>query len=263
MNTDVYGVAIPLRKTRLCGTLLLMKQQAIHYLQRDIMTNIDMLEVLQMPKAKVLAANDHGVLVSHGDLFLLAHEPGFATEFLPQITQTMPFNPEQLIVLHSDELRETLERDHGFQTVMECRHAVYRSTKPIPYTLPEGAVIRKLDERYVDFVHMHYHMVDDIDYIRERINEDMFGVFFVDEIVGFAGTHDERSMGMLEILPEYRRLGLAYALEAHLINHLLSLGRVAFCQVAVYNEASIKLQQKMGLAISERVIYWLARNRLK
>ena len=52
-------------------------------------------------------------------------------------------------------------------------------------------------------------------------------------------------MGLLEILPEYRRLGLAYALEAHLINHLLSLGRVPFCQVALYNEASIRLQKKL------------------
>jgi tRNA (guanine37-N1)-methyltransferase len=227
------------------------------------MTHIDMLDILELPKARVLAANENGVLLEHGDLFLLAHEPGFGAEFLPRMTRNSPYNPEQLIVLHSDELRETLEREHGFQTVMECRHAVYPSTERIPYSLPEGAKIRKLDERYVDFVHAHYHMVDDVDYIRERINEDMFGVFFGDEIVGFAGTHDERSMGMLEILPEYRRLGLAYALEAHLINHLLSLGRKAFCQVAVYNEASIKLQQKMGLAISERVIYWLARSRMK
>ena len=221
------------------------------------MTNIDMLEVLQLPKATVLAANDHGVLVSHGDLFLLAHEPGFAAEFLPRMTQKTPYNPEQLIVLHSGELRETLEREHGFQTVMECYHAVYPSTERIPYSLPEGAEIRKLDERYVDFVHAHYHMVDDVDYIRERINEDMFGVFFGDEIVGFAGTHDERSMGMLEILPEYRRLGLAYALEAHLINHLLSQGRVPFCQVAIVNDASIRLQQKLGLTISDQVVYWL------
>lgn len=223
------------------------------------MAHIDMLEVLQLPKAEVLAANELGVLVSHDDLYLLAHEPFHAKAFLPLMQQGLARNPEQLVVLHSDELRETLERDFGFQTVMECYHAVYPSTKRIPYALPDGADIRKLDARYVDFVHAHYHMVDDVGYIRERIEEDMFGVFFGDTIVGFAGTHDERSMGMLEILPEYRRLGLAYALEAHLINHLLSLGRVAFCQVAVYNEASIKLQQKLGLEISERVIYWLRR----
>jgi tRNA (guanine37-N1)-methyltransferase len=91
----------------------------------------------------------------------------------------------------------------------------------------------------------------------------MFGVFIGGEIVGFVGTHDEHSMGLLEILPEYRRLGLGYALEAHLINHLLSRGRVPFCQVAVYNEASILLQEKMGLEISTSVIYWLARGGMK
>jgi tRNA (guanine37-N1)-methyltransferase len=240
-----------------------MIQQAIDYLNTDRMTHIDMLEILPLPKARVLAANENGVLLEHGDLLLLASEPGHAAGFLPLMALNSPFNPEQLIVLHSDELRETLEREHGFQTVMECYHAVYPSSERIPYTLPEGAEIRKLDARYVDFVHAHYHMVDDVDYIRERIEEDMFGVFFGEEIVGFAGTYDERSMGMLEILPEYRRLGLATALEAHLINHLISLGRVAFCQVAVYNDASIKLQQKMGLEISDRVIYWLARSRMK
>ena len=240
-----------------------MKQQAIDYLMRDRMANIDILEVLQLPRAEVLAVNDHGVLVSHGDLFLLAHEPGFSAEFLPLMETGLTQNPEQLVVLRSRELKDVLETDYGFQTVMECYHAVYPSAERIPYTLPEGAEIRKLDARYVDFVHAHYHMVDDINYIRERIEEDMFGVFFREEIVGFAGTHEERSMGMLEILPDCRRLGLATALEAHLINYLISLGRVAFCQVAVYNDASIKLQQKMGLEISDRVIYWLARGQMK
>lgn len=230
---------------------------------RDRMANIDILEVLQLPRAEVLAVNDYGVLVSHGDLFFLAHEPGFSAEFLPLMEAGLTQNPEQLVVLRSRELKDVLEADYGFQTVMECYHAVYPSAERIPYTLPEGAEIRKLDARYVDFVHAHYHMVDDVNYIRERIEEDMFGVFFGEEIVGFAGTHEERSMGMLEILPDCRRLGLATALEAHLINYLISLGRVAFRQVAVYNDASIKLQQKMGLEISDRVIYWLARGQMK
>ena len=240
-----------------------MKQEAIDYLNRDVLMNIDMLEVLELPKAAIVAANESGVLVQHGDLYLLASEPNHAAEFLPQMEQTLTQNPEQLVVLHSDELRDTLEHDFGFQTVMECRHAVYLSKEPVPYTLPEGAEIRPLDRSYAGFVHAHYHMVDDPAYIRERLEEGMFGVFVGDEIAGFAGTHEERPMGLLEILPGYRRLGLAYALEAHLINHLLSLGRVPFCQVAVYNEASIRLQEKLGLVLSDQIIYWLARDRMK
>ena len=240
-----------------------MKQEAIDYLKQDILTNIDMLEVLELPKRTVVAANESGVLVQHGELYLLAHEAGQSTAFLPYMEHKLTQNPEQLVVLRSNELRETLEHDFGFQTVMECRHAIYTSKVPVPYTLPEDAQIRPLDESYTDFVHAHYHMVDDIGYIRERLQEGMFGVFVGGKIAGFAGTHEERPMGLLEILPEYRRLGLAYALEAHLINHLLSLGRMPFCQVALHNEASIRLQKKLGLVLSDSIIYWLARDRMK
>jgi hypothetical protein len=240
-----------------------MKQSAYDYLMRDFMTHIDMLEILQTQKTQFLAVKDNGVLLLHDDLLLLASEPGRAVDFLPLITQDITQYPDLMIVLHNGELKESLERAFGFQTVMECYHAVYTSTDRIPYTLPENAEIRKLNARYVDFVHTHYHVVDDVSYIRERIEEDMFGVFIDDNIVGFAGTHDMRSMGMLEILPEYRRLGLAYCIEAHLINHLLAMGRVPYCQVAVNNEASIRLQQKMGLELSKSVIYWLARGRMK
>ena len=123
--------------------------------------------------------------------------------------------------------------------------------------LPEGCEIRLLDAGYLDFVHAHYHMVDDVTYLSERLEAGMFGVFVRGEIAGFVGTHEEQTMGLLEILPEYRRLGLAYALEAHLLNHLLSIGQTPFCQVAIHNEPSLRLQRKLGLTISDTVVYWL------
>jgi tRNA (guanine37-N1)-methyltransferase len=64
---------------------------------------------------------------------------------------------------------------------------------------------------------------------------------------------------MLEVLPNYRKRGLAFALEAHMINHLLVLGRRAFCQVSVDNAASIALQKKLGMSVSDSVISWIER----
>ena len=162
-----------------------------------------------------------------------------------------------MAVLHNSELREVLERDYGFSTFMEFYNAVYDSAEPLAYSLPEGAAIRRLDQSHLDFVHAHYHTVDDPDYLRERIEDCMFGIFMQGSLAGFAGTHDERSMGLMEILPEYRRLGFAFALEAHLINHLLSIGRVPFGQISIHNEPSLRLQQKAGLTISPRVNCWM------
>ena len=44
---------------------------------------------------------------------------------------------------------------------------------------------------------------------------------------------------------------------------LLAENRVPFCQVALYNESSIRLQQKLGLVLSEKIIYWLAKGNMK
>ena len=233
-----------------------MKQQNTPYFIQDKLANFDVLEASLMPNVRKLSENERGVLYEYDNLYFLACEPEQAESFFPLITEGLTHDCGRLVVLRGANARNALEQ-LGFRTQMECYNAVYLSKEPIAYTLPEGAEIRKLDGSYVDFVHAHYHMVDDIRYIRDQIEAGMFGVFLKGEIAGFAGTHEERSMGLLEILPEYRRLGLAYALEAHLINYLLSQGRVPFCQVAIVNEASIRLQQKLGLVISDQVVYWL------
>ena len=234
-----------------------MKQAILEYLERDTLANIDMIGLLPLPAAEVLAANENGVLIRHSMLYLLAAEPGQSGGFLPAMTQGLQAGVERQIIVRSDELIPALTRDYGFVVTMECCHAVYPSKEPIPYSLPEGCEIRPLDASYLDFVHAHYHMVDDVAYLRERLEAGMFGVFVRGKIAGFVGTHEEQTMGLLEILPEYRRLGLAYALEAHLINHLLSIGQTPFCQVAIHNEPSLRLQKKLGLTISDTVVYWL------
>ena len=233
-----------------------MKQQNTPYFIQDQLANFDVLEASRMPNVRKLSENERGVLYEYDNLYFLACEPEHAESFFPLITEGLTHDCGRLVVLRGAAARDQLEQ-LGFRTQMECYNAVYLSKEPVAYTLPKGAEIRKLGQSYADFIHAHYHMVDDIGYIRDRIEAGMFGVFLKGEIAGFAGTHEERSMGLLEILPEYRRLGLAYALEAHLINYLLSQGRVPFCQVAIVNVASIRLQQKLGLTISDQVVYWL------
>ena len=234
-----------------------MKEQIHDYLQRDILANIDMIGLLPLPETQVLACDENGALIRHDVLFLLAAEPGHAAAFLPQLTQGLTPGMERQIIVRGQELIEPLTRDYGFVVAMECCHAVYSSAKPIAYSLPEGAQIRLLDQSHADFVHAHYHMVDDVAYIRERIDAGMFGVFFGDTLAVFVGTHEEQTMGLLEVLPDYRRLGLAFAVEAHLINHLLSIGQTPFCQVAIHNEPSLALQRKLRMTISDTMVYWL------
>jgi tRNA (guanine37-N1)-methyltransferase len=178
-----------------------MKEAAFRYLSQDVLKNIDMLEILHIPSAEVLRAGDFGVLLRYGDLYLLSCQEGASAAFLPAMTQDIASNPQPMIFLHGQELLGVLRRDYRFRSVMDCCHAVYQKSAPIPCPLPQNVKIRRLDSSHLAFVHAHYHTVDDVGYLSERIGAGMFGVFVEGRIVGFAGTHDERSMGLLEILP--------------------------------------------------------------
>lgn len=249
--------------TRPCATIFVMNTGASAYLSRDPNKNVDMLEILPLPTARVLVAGDSGALVEHNGIYLLSCDEGTDAGYLPLLVDGLEQDPERMIVLHSPALKDVLVQTYGFEAFLDVRHGVYRKAEPVAFSLPGGAQIRRLDQSHLGFVLQHYHMMDDETYLRERIDEGMYGVFVGGELAGFIGTHDERSIGLLEILPEYRRLGLAFALEAHLINRLLEQGRIPFCQVSVGNEPSLALQRKLGLEISDATVHWLVRGSVR
>lgn len=98
----------------------------------------------------------------------------------------------------------------------------------------------------------------DSTYLAGRIQEGvLFGAFENGDLRAFAGIHEEGCMGMMEVLPEHRRRGIGFALASFLINWVLEQGQVPFCQVSINNEASLHLQRKLGLSISNEPMYWL------
>ena len=71
----------------------------------------------------------------------------------------------------------------------------------------------------------------DIEYIRDRINTNtMLGAFIDENLVGFIGTHEEGSIGILEenYLPYYRNRGIGECLQKYATNLALSQDRIPY-----------------------------------
>ena len=81
--------------------------------------------------------------------------------------------------------------------------------------------------------------------------------FLDGEPVGFVGEHLEGSMGLLYVLPEFRRRGFGEALEKFCIAKTIEKGFVPFGQVEKDNAASLNLQKKLGFTVSENLIFWM------
>ena len=73
----------------------------------------------------------------------------------------------------------------------------------------------------------------------------------------FIGLHDDFSMGMLFILPEYRRKGWAERLERALTARVLEMGELPYGHVFIDNENSLRLQEKLGFTRCSDTVFWM------
>lgn len=128
----------------------------------------------------------------------------------------------QLFTVKSDDAAAALMRDFSLHELMRCTQWVYEKSDP---PCPVTADIRPLTQEHAALAASVY--------------------------------HDDGSMGMLEILPPFRRRGYAAQLEAFLIAAALSDGRTPYCHVVDGNEASLRLQQKMGLICTRLPAIWV------
>ena len=66
----------------------------------------------------------------------------------------------------------------------------------------------------------------------------------------------EGTIGFVEVIKEYRRLGIAQALEQYLMQKLIAENEIIYLQVEVDNYPSMRLHEKLGYERSDDIITW-------
>lgn len=228
-------------------------------LTKDFLLNIDMLECIRRESADIIFTSENGVLIQDkiSKTYMLSSQDMNTAK---TIINNIPQNAEMLVA-HNEMCLSLLRDKFNITNVMKCNNAVY--TKNAPIKLPEcQAVIKLLTKEYTEIVTEHYSnsAACSPDYIRGRINAKvMFGAFINDKLCGFVGSHEEGSIGMLEVLPEYRKIGIATVLQIIATNNALAQGRYPYGQIVDGNTASMNLQKKLGFEISGGNVWWMVK----
>ena len=225
------------------------------FLEKDFAYHADMLDALLLEDTEVIYSEEDGVMVKIGKWgpYAISAKTEDAMEKMAKLIS----EDRYMAVARPFKFLPKLFEIKGKPVeMMPCYQAAYPKKEPVAeYEIP-GFEIKPLEQKHLSFVCANYD--DDEGYMKSRIEYGMLGAF--DEngnCAGFIGFHGEGSMGLLTVVPEFRRKGIGLALEAKNLNRRLSEGRIPFGHVVVGNEKSVGLQKKIGMEFSEKIVTWI------
>lgn len=231
--------------------------KATELLSKNIMLTIDMLEPIRRGSAKILFLSHRGILILEKiskAYMMYARDKETAENIINLIPKDA-----SLIVGHKLLDYKLLKERFSFSEEMICFNVVYRKGNLLNENTNE-VKIELLSRNYIKEVSKIYSKSDVVedDYIKDRIvKKAMYGAFIKNELCGFIGYHKEGSIGMLEVLPQYRGRGIGLQLQVKATNERLKSGGYAYGQVIDGNIPSLELQKKIGYEISKDKVYWL------
>ncbi|MCI9336015.1 MAG: tRNA (guanosine(37)-N1)-methyltransferase TrmD [Lachnospiraceae bacterium] len=237
------------------------RQDLIQRLSKEKRNHIHMMESLSRGRADVLYTDFRGrdtAVLLYDRKARICMMTALDRETGERMTELIP-EDTQMILLSEPFLRDMLTREK-YVLFGEFSQVLYTKREPLPVKHKEIRQLSMDDSAYVCkwYGYGQEGPGTDQEYVRERIQAGaMYGAFLEGRQVGFAGMHDEGSLGMLFVEDAFRGRGIGASLEAWAVNRMLEKGWVPYGHVAAQNTASMRLQEKLGFYKAEKSFWWL------
>jgi GNAT superfamily N-acetyltransferase len=206
------------------------------------------------PLEKVFRAGDFLLLCGTSDYqwaYLCGDNPEELFEVLEEFNFTSPYfaNVEDWMMpaithLHGIDWKLTTHRYYlVFDRTIEAPSQEFKSLEP--------SMAKQVFElsAYKDYTSEGY--------IRDRLEKDIsIGIWLDGQLVGWGLTHDDASLGFLNVLPEWQGKGLGESILKALILKKREMNLPVFVNIEPHNIQSINLIKKLGFSF-DRQVSWL------
>lgn len=228
------------------------KETLIRILKKQKRNHIHMIENLARGMAEILYFKGGNVLLYNErsrTCMLIAENQ----ESGMQLLELVP-GENQMILTNQEFMNELISRKFSYKVCMECYQSLYTKKEHLPVKHKDIQLLTMNDLHYV---REHYHLGEE-NYLMDRIQKKvMYGAYVEGQLVGFMGMHDDGSLGLLFVEEAYRRQSIGESLACFYTNLLVEQGMVPYAHTVTGNEASLRLQEKLGYYVAEKKVYWL------
>ncbi len=234
---------------------MLTKSEAISLLSKNFDKNVGIIQVLKHDKnATMVYAEKNAVVVKNTDgIFLISVTDSLANDKILSLIDS-----GYCFMCTDENLAKLLQNKFKIEVFKKCYQAFWANNEKIPENL--DITIDKLiaTDYNIKAILENYRLPMDYNEVKTAIDErGMFGAYVNGVLAGFIGVHSELSMGMLEVFPPYRKLGIGTALLKKDIDYCLSKNITPFCHIVYGNEKSFNLCRKIGLKFYDGFVYWV------
>jgi tRNA (guanine37-N1)-methyltransferase len=233
--------------------------------------HMDMIDLIDRGKAELVCKRLGHILIRDIESGFYYHtafdeqEPeAFWSGLAPEVKSDI-----KTITLHQAGEREYVTKYLSLELMMTCYQYVCTRREKLSISglyrtdgkeNENGLIILPATQEYCKAIDGLYSLSHGPNYIRDRIARGCLFVALVHgELAGFVGMHEEGGLGMLEVLPQFRRQHVALALSTYIINWALEQGYTPYSQAKADNEASIALQDRLDIHRAKEMLYWMGR----
>lgn len=233
-------------------------QDVLTKLHEDTVKNVMIIDAIERNLGDILINNGTSILIRVKHAYLISSSDAKDVDLINEtLRKEIKGEDYPMLLVHQEWLANALFNTLDYIEMVPYLNAIVPKDLEIKEVNIEGLELKELSQDDFNFVRETYKLVNSDQYIRSRIDYGMIGAWYKGKLVGFAGEHDLGSMGLLEVLPEYRRLKIATATSNAMIKRVRSQNRYPYTNTSPTNTASIKLQEHNGFKISKEPVYWL------
>ena len=232
------------------------REEAMTILEKEPLRHFTMRALLNETRNAELHAFGNCIHVrdldrSDGFAYLAVDPEQDCSPLLPLFT-----GKEELVHVQGDWAADFIRRRFVTGLDSDCIQHVLPETVPVQGS-DEGIVDLKPEDAEYILQHYSYQDVTTVEYLRSRIvRAPAVGVLVEGVLAGFVMTHEEMTMGVMQVLPEYRRMGLATRLNAALVRRMRERGLPCIVEIVKDNTASLALAASTGYVPLQKT-HWI------